>query len=80
MRISKGALLIVLAFVVPFLVELRTVLVWFGVELTVHQTALLGLLVVSAILVWAFLPEARDGENPGSEGNASPSRDVTNGD
>ncbi|MFC4544034.1 CbaC protein [Halosolutus amylolyticus] len=76
MRISKGGLLVVLALLAPLLVELRTVLAWVNIELSVGQTALVGLVIVTAILVWAFLPED---ENGGAEDD-SPARDLTNGD
>ncbi|WP_265110061.1 CbaC protein [Halosolutus halophilus] len=76
MRISKGALLVVLALLAPLLVELRTVLAWFDVELSVAQTALIGLVLVSVILVWAFLPEDENGESD----DDTTARDLSNGD
>ncbi|ELY46422.1 hypothetical protein [Natronorubrum tibetense] len=60
MRISKGALLVVLAFTVPLVVELRTVLVWVNIHLTVLESAALGLVIAGLIVVWAFLPERED--------------------
>ncbi|WP_440771882.1 CbaC protein [Natronorubrum sp. DTA28] len=60
MRISKGALLVVLAFTVPLIVELRTVLVWVNVDLSVLESAVLGLVIVGLVVVWAFLPERED--------------------
>lgn len=62
MRISKAGLLVVLALLAPLLVELRTVLSWVNVELTVLETAVVGAVLVVAILVWAFLPENGDGK------------------
>ncbi|WP_254522686.1 CbaC protein [Natrinema caseinilyticum] len=53
MRISEGALLVVLVMLVPFVVELRTALSWFGVELTVLETGVIGIAVALAIVVWA---------------------------
>lgn len=69
MRISKAGLLVVLALLAPLLVELRTVLSWVNVELTVLETAILGAIVVVSILVWAFLPE--NGNGGAAEGDAS---------
>ena len=69
MRISKAGLLIVLALLAPLLVELRTVLSWVNVELSILETAILGAVLVVAILVWAFLPE--NGDEGTAEGDAS---------
>jgi hypothetical protein len=68
-RISKAGLLVVLALLAPLLVELRTVLSWVNVELTVLETAVIGAVLVVAILVWAFLPE--NGNGKAAEGDAS---------
>ncbi|WP_394740515.1 CbaC protein [Natronococcus roseus] len=69
MRISKAGLLVVLALLAPLLVELRTVLSWVNVELTVLETAVVGAVLIVVILVWAFLPENGDGKT--AEGDAS---------
>jgi len=53
MRISKGALLVTVAILVPVIVEFRTALSWFGITLSVFETIVLGLAVVTAILLWA---------------------------
>ncbi len=60
MRISEGALLVVLAMLVPFVVELRTALSWFGVELTILETIVLGSAIAMAVLAWAAWPEKGD--------------------
>ncbi|SIR60773.1 CbaC protein [Natronorubrum thiooxidans] len=70
MRISKAGLLVVLAFLAPVLVELRTVLAWVNIELSVLETAIIGGIIIAVILVWAFLPE--NGDEEGAE------RDVSN--
>ena len=57
MRISPASLLVVLALVVPFIVEFRTVAAWIGIELSIVQTVLVGVVVLGAIVVWALLPE-----------------------
>ncbi|MFU8867788.1 CbaC protein [Natronococcus sp.] len=69
MRISKAGLLVVLALLAPLLVELRTVLSWVNVELSVLETALVGAVLVTAVLVWAFLPE--NGSGGATEGDVS---------
>ncbi|ELY57019.1 hypothetical protein [Natronolimnohabitans innermongolicus] len=63
MRISKGALLVVLAFVAPVIVELRTVLAWFGVDLAVFESIVLSLVIVAIIVGWAIWPEKDGGES-----------------
>ncbi|WP_226005261.1 CbaC protein [Natrinema salinisoli] len=62
MRISKGALLVVIAILVPFIVEFRTVLSWFGVEISVLESLVLGAVVVLAIVIWAVWPPNGDAE------------------
>ncbi|ADD07296.1 CbaC protein (plasmid) [Natrialba magadii ATCC 43099] len=57
MRISKGALLIVIAFTAPLIVELRTVLAWVNVELTVLESVVLSIGLIVLILVWALWPQ-----------------------
>ena len=73
MRTSKGGLLVVLALLTPLLVELRVVAGWFGIELTVVQTAVVGLVLVGVVLAYAFWPEADDaeGETAGNESNGT---------
>ncbi|WP_440766946.1 CbaC protein [Natronorubrum sp. DTA7] len=60
MRISKGALLVVLAFTVPLVVELRTVLAWVNIDLSLFESAAIGLVIVGLVVVWALLPERED--------------------
>ncbi|ELZ26016.1 hypothetical protein [Natrinema limicola] len=56
MRISKGGLLVIMAFLTPLIVELRTVLSWFGIRLSVVETGALGLALIGAVLIWALWP------------------------
>lgn len=62
MRISKGALLVIVAILVPIIVEFRTALSWFGITLSVFETIVLGLAVVTAILLWAVWPLSENAE------------------
>ncbi len=57
MRISRGALLVVLAFSIPILIELRTVLGFFNIELSLTATMLIGAAVLGLIVFWATFPE-----------------------
>ncbi|MFC6716350.1 CbaC protein [Natrialbaceae archaeon GCM10025810] len=66
MRISGGALLVILALLVPFVVEIRTALSWFGVELTVLEAAVLGAAAGAAIVAWAVWPPNGDANEESS--------------
>ncbi|OAQ54084.1 hypothetical protein HTG_00720 [Natrinema mahii] len=57
MRLSKGALLVVVAVLVPIVVELRTALSWFGITVSVLETVAVGLAAVVALLAWAVWPQ-----------------------
>ncbi|ELY48257.1 hypothetical protein [Natronorubrum sulfidifaciens] len=70
MRISKAGLLVALAFLAPILVELRTVLAWADIHLSVLETVFVGAIIAAGLLLWAFLPE--DGDETTSD------RDVSN--
>ncbi|CAI49571.1 CbaC protein [Natronomonas pharaonis DSM 2160] len=74
MRVSRAGLLVAIAFLVPVIVELRTALVWVGIDLTVLQTVLLALFAVAALLAWAVAPDVRGSDDDDSE---SPSRPET---
>lgn len=57
MRVHPAVVLVLVALVVPFVVEARTMLVWVGIDLSVAQTIVLGVVVVALILGWALYPE-----------------------
>lgn len=59
MRVHPAVLLVLIALVVPLVVELRTVAVWVGVELSLAQTAVIGVFVVGALVAWAVFPDVR---------------------
>ncbi len=56
MRLSPAKLLIVVAFGIVILVELRTVLAFFGIEVSVQTALIIGLVVISALVLWAITP------------------------
>lgn len=60
MRTSPARLLILIALVLVVVVELRTVLAFFDVEVTVMETLVIGLLAIGALFVWALRPAADD--------------------
>ena len=57
MRISWGSLLVLIGISIPFIVQARTVLVYFGIDLSIVQSLVFGATVIGAIILWAFLPE-----------------------
>lgn len=56
MRVSPAQLVVLLAILVPFIVQIRTVAGFVGIEVTVTQNAAIGALIILAILVWAMTP------------------------
>lgn len=61
MHTSPAKFLILVALLLVFLVEGRTVLGFFGVEVTPLQTVLVGIVALVALAGWAFVPR------PGNE-------------
>lgn len=59
MRISRAGLLVAIAVLVPIILELRTVFVHLGVDISLAGTALLGVIAVGALLLWATAPDIR---------------------
>ncbi|MFQ3285815.1 MAG: membrane associated rhomboid family serine protease [Natronomonas sp.] len=59
MRISWGGFLVVVAVMVPIVIELRTVFVHLGVEMSIAQTGLLAAVMIGALLAWAVAPDIR---------------------
>lgn len=62
MRTSPAHILLVIAFCLVIVVELRTVLAFFDLELSVVGAAVLALVVIVAVLVWAVYPPGEDPE------------------
>ena len=56
MHTSPAKLLILIALSLVIIVEGRTVLAFFGIGIDPLETALIGLAVVAALLVWAIRP------------------------
>ena len=57
MRISPERLLVVLAILLPFIVQIRTVAGFVGVTVTVEQNIAIGVLIIAAVVVWALMPQ-----------------------
>ncbi|MXV63662.1 CbaC protein [Natronorubrum sp. JWXQ-INN-674] len=58
MRLSWPQLLIVIALLIVILVELRTVLAFFEIHLSVTATAVLAVVVIGALVLWTVLSSA----------------------
>ena len=56
MRISPAKLLIVVAFGIVILVELRTVLAFFGIEVAIPTALAIGISVILLVVLWATFP------------------------
>lgn len=56
MRTTRAKLLLMLAFLLVILVELRTVLAFFGVDIGPRGVFVLGIVAIGALLLWAFFP------------------------
>ncbi|WP_247728827.1 hypothetical protein [Halovivax limisalsi] len=61
MRIDPAVLLVVMALAIPLIVELRTVAAWVGIDLTLVETAVVGVALLGAIVAWALSGDS--GEN-----------------
>lgn len=59
MRISREGLLVAIVVMVPFIIELRTVFVHLGLDVSLAQTALLGVVMIGALVLWAVAPDLR---------------------
>lgn len=59
LRISGAALLVVAGLLVPLVVEFRTVLAFFGIDVGVLESLALGVVLFAVVLAWAIRP----GEN-----------------
>lgn len=62
MRISPPKLLLLVALLVVILVEARSVLAFFGLELSVEAIVVIGVITIGALVIWAVLPRNDDSE------------------
>lgn len=56
MRIEPATLLVLIAILIPFIVQLRTVAGFIGVELSVQLHAAIGVFIIGALVMWALMP------------------------
>jgi hypothetical protein len=59
MRISWAGLLVTIVIMVPIIVELRTVFIHVGLDVSLAETALLGLVLIGMLVLWAVAPDLR---------------------
>lgn len=59
MRISRAGLLVAIVIMVPIIVEMRTVFVHVGIDISLAETALLGAVMIGALVLWAVAPDIR---------------------
>lgn len=60
MRVSKIGLLVALVLMVPIIIELRTVFVHVGIDISLAETALVGAVMIAAVVLWAVAPDIRE--------------------
>lgn len=60
MRVSKIGLLVALVLMVPIIIELRTVFVHVGLDISLAETALVGAVMIAAVVLWAVAPDIRE--------------------
>jgi len=65
----EGALLVVIAVLVPVIVELRTALSWFGIELSILESLGLSAVLILGLVLWAVWPPNGDAEAEPSSSN-----------
>lgn len=59
MRVSPVGLLVALVVMVPIIIEMRTVFVHLGLDVSLAETALLGTALIGAVVLWAVAPDLR---------------------
>lgn len=57
MRVSRVGLLVTLVVLVPIVIEMRTVFVHLGIDVSLVETGLIGVALFGAIVLWAIVPE-----------------------
>ena len=63
-------LLVLIAILIPFIVQIRTVAGFLGIEVTVAQNAAIGALVIAVVILWAVLPPGTTDTSNAGEGES----------
>lgn len=56
-KISNAGLLIAIAFLIPVIIELRTLLAFFGINLSTAGTIIIGAIAITAVVLWLNYPQ-----------------------
>ena len=56
MRIHPAVLFVLIGISIPFIIQSRTVAHYAGIDMTAVHTLILGIVVIGAMIVYAFLP------------------------
>jgi hypothetical protein len=59
MRVSRIGLIVTTVVMVPIIIELRTVIVHLGLDISLAETALLGVVLIGLFVLWAVAPDIR---------------------
>lgn len=59
MRVSRIGLIVTTVVMVPIIIELRTVIVHLGLDISLAETALLGVVLIGLFVAWAVAPDIR---------------------
>jgi hypothetical protein len=59
MRVSWIGLLVATVVMVPIIIEMRTVFVHLGIDISLAETALVGAIMIGALILWAMAPDIR---------------------
>lgn len=57
MRVSWIGLLVAIVLMVPIIIEMRTVFVHLGIDISLAETALIGAAMIGALILWAIAPD-----------------------
>ena len=59
MRVSPIGLTVAIVVMVPIIIEMRTVFVHLGLDVSLAETAVLGAAMIGAVILWAIAPDIR---------------------
>lgn len=67
MRVSRVGLLVAIVVMVPIIIELRTVIVHLGLDVSLAETALIGIALIGLLIAWAIAPDIREKKRSNGE-------------
>lgn len=69
MRVSRIGLIVAIVVMVPIIIEMRTVFVHVGLDVSLAETAFIGALMIGALVLWAMAPDLRKNGRSNGENN-----------